>query len=268
MRALILEIEAGQAVVMKNNGQFTKVPAKPGWQTGDVVPLAANKSTPFKVWVALAACLVLMAGLAFSGYILYSTQVTLVSIDVNPSIELSLNRFDRVIAAKGLNTEGEQIVNEVPVSGLSYTQALNAMMEDTALNDYISANAVLVFAVQSGDATRQNRLLASLEKTAGAAVLARHQDAIIEYLPVDEKAVEDAHCHGMSAGKYTLVQELAGLVPGLDVDAYSHHSIAEIQGEIATHQHRGMECQNHSNGQNSGQGRHRPQNGPAGQGAD
>lgn len=236
MRGIVMEIEAGNAVVMKNNGIVDTVRAKPGWQAGDVVPIPA-RVVPFKALASIAACLVLAVGL-LAGFTLYHTQTTLVSIDVNPSIELSINRFDRVIAARSLNPEAEPILEDLPLKNLPYTEAVALLMENEVLDGYIVADALLVFSVQSDDATRQEVLLAELAQAADSVITGQYTDATTEYMLVDGEEVAAAHGHGMSAGKYKLVQELAEYVPDLDMDDYSHHSVTEIQGEIKAHRHR------------------------------
>ena len=61
-----------------------------------------------KIWrmaCAAAACLVVCLALA-GGYRLYFSPTSIISIDINPSIELSVNRFDKVVAVEGLNEDG------------------------------------------------------------------------------------------------------------------------------------------------------------------
>ena len=55
--------------------------------------------------IALAACLVL-AAVGLMGSRLYFEETAFVGIDVNPSIELGINRFDIVVSAKAYNEDG------------------------------------------------------------------------------------------------------------------------------------------------------------------
>lgn len=256
MRGVVMEIENGRAVLLKNSGLVETVRARPGWQLGDVVAVP-GKTLPFKALAGLAAVFVLCAGLLLAGYAVYNTQTTLVSIDVNPSIELSINRFDRVLAAQGLNPEAELLLRGLALRGLPYEEAVALLMGDETLNGYIAENAFVVLSVQTDDAARQESLLAGLQATVDTAVLPHHANASIEYLLADRPLVEAAHGHGMSAGKYLLVQELAEMVPDLNVDAYSHHSVGDIQGEIEAHRNRhGREAMPGAGGQ--GEGHHTP----------
>ena len=45
----------------------------------------------------IIACFIFLL-FSFSGYGLYFTKTSIISIDINPSIELNINRFDRVIS--------------------------------------------------------------------------------------------------------------------------------------------------------------------------
>jgi hypothetical protein len=44
--------------------------------------------------------------LAVGGYAFYNTPINYVSFDVNPSVELGLNFFDKVVSCEACNEEG------------------------------------------------------------------------------------------------------------------------------------------------------------------
>ena len=56
--------------------------------------------------VYAAACLLCML---LGGRWLYFTPIAEISIDINPSIELRVNRFDQVISVDGLNGDGQAL---------------------------------------------------------------------------------------------------------------------------------------------------------------
>ena len=57
--------------------------------------------------LAAAACL-LVAILGFSGWQLYQKPVAYVGLDINPSLELAVNRFDCVVTATAINDDGRR----------------------------------------------------------------------------------------------------------------------------------------------------------------
>ena len=73
--------------------------------------------------IALAACLALTA-VGLIGSRLYFEETAFVGIDVNPSIELGINRFDIVVSAKAYNEDGEALLRDVSVTGKPYDSAV------------------------------------------------------------------------------------------------------------------------------------------------
>ena len=59
-------------------------------------------------YIAAAVCLFFLA--CAGGYFVYSRPVSYISIDVNPSIELGINCFGRVVSAAAYNEDGEEIL--------------------------------------------------------------------------------------------------------------------------------------------------------------
>ena len=68
---------------------------------------------PAVKYAVSAVCVMLFLAVGGAGYSWIWTPVSYVSIDVNPSIELALNRFDRVVSAEAYNVEGEEILTVV-----------------------------------------------------------------------------------------------------------------------------------------------------------
>ena len=59
---------------------------------------------PYKRMAAVMACLLLVIA-GWRGYSAYFTAVFTISVDVNPSIELDVNRFDEVISVAAYNQD-------------------------------------------------------------------------------------------------------------------------------------------------------------------
>lgn len=64
-------------------------------------------------WRPALASLCLLLMLALGSYWLFLVPTAFISIDLNPSLELSINRFDRVIAVQGYNDEGQAIADSL-----------------------------------------------------------------------------------------------------------------------------------------------------------
>lgn len=243
---VIIEIKNGKAVLMQNGGAFISVPAGEGWRQGDVVSI---KSPGFRLrpLLALAACFAILLGLGGGGFRLYFTQTALVSVDVNPSIEMSLNRFDRVISAKALNREGEDVLAETAWKNRPYGRALESILNEEGKKGYFNQNTNVVVTVYSANGKKRSALLDGAQKTADEALAAHHVGTKAEVHAVDEGAVEEAHGCGVTAGKYIYLRQLQELSPDIDVEDYADNSIGQIKEQIE-------ECQNEHGPKSEGAG--------------
>lgn len=229
---IVFAIDKDDAVVMLPGGRFLSVKAGPGWKKGDVVALPAARRLELKPLYAIAACLALATVLGVSGARLYRQPVSLVSIDVNPSVELVLNRFDRVVSVTAMNDEGKAIVEDINVKNKNYTDAFDAMIISPALSGYITDTSLIAFSVSSKSVQKEDKILTGLRKLADDDILMSHHSAQVEYYTVDQELVDDAHLYGVSPGKYLYLLKLQEISPDIDIKTYTHHGIHEIQEQI------------------------------------
>lgn len=171
---------------------------------------------------ALAAiCLCLLLGTG--GYSVYRQPVSYISIDVNPSIELGINRFGRVVSAKGYNEDGRDILNHLSLKNIPYVQAVNRLLTDEAGSGFLREDSLLVFTVIS------DRCYSIMEEL-GAAGFAQTYETLM--YAGDADCMRDAHSHGMSFGKYRACQELAQYDTSVTVEDCHNMTMEEIHNRI------------------------------------
>lgn len=191
----------------------------------------------------MAACfLVLLLGAA--GYFTYTTPVAAISLDINPSIELTVNRFDRVIAATGYNADGEQVVAALDLKNKSYTAAMNAVLQDDTVASYLKDDGILEVTLTSDSQepmqNMQNCICAQTSVAAGQI-----------YCTDRREEVEAAHAAGVSFGKYRAFLELQKIDPDVTVEEIKTLSMREIRERIAA---ASGENEQSGNGYGQGQG--------------
>lgn len=177
-------------------------------------------------------CVFLMAGAG--GYTVYSRPVSYISIDVNPSIELAVNRFDRVVSVTGYNADGHDILQHVPLKNISYLQAIDRLLQDAYYSRFLSRDSQLVVTVVS---EHSDAMLEQIQANDSFQAL----DALT--YSSDTACMKEAHQHEMSFGKYRAFLELAQYDDDITVEDCHGMSMGEIQNRIKT-------CQGH-NGKNT-----------------
>lgn len=169
---------------------------------------------------SLAAAAVIIFTLALGIYEMWFVPVTVVSIDVNPSLELRVNRLDRVLSAKAFNDDGTKILDSLSVTGKNYEQAIDTVLTDSEFAEYLNSDSLLTFTVASENdeevISRINRCL----KKAG-----QHGVCVAS----SSDAVNEAHSLGLSLGKYQAYLEISQYDNTITPDDCLNMSMKELQ---------------------------------------
>lgn len=97
-----------------------------------------------------AACAVMLAVVFGMGsYRILNTAVSYISIDINPSFELELNRFNNVVEAAAYNDDGTEFLKNIDLKGKSYTEAIDSLLKNQEFISLLEENNRLDFTVVS-----------------------------------------------------------------------------------------------------------------------
>lgn len=211
----------------KNLRESTKkfLSAKRRKRVWDVYSLAFQR-------VFAAVCMVLVVAAGVKGYSWVQTPVSYVSIDINPSIELELNRFDKVVAVTAYNEEAEDILDGLSLKGRRYTDAIQIIVRSKAMQNYLKKESELYFTV-AADSSYKCKIEAGVEHCCG------HIGHKAKSVRADIELVSEAHSRGLSLGKYYAYLQLLQYDDTVTVEHCKDMSISEIHGLIDEHQHDG-----------------------------
>ena len=82
------------------------------------------------------------------------TPTAFISIDINPSLELGINRFNRIVSIRGYNEDGEELAGSLDIRFMDYDTALVSLLDSQELESYLSPDALITFTV-AGDSEAQ-----------------------------------------------------------------------------------------------------------------
>ncbi len=171
---------------------------------------------------ALAACLVL-AALGIGGVAWAWQPYAYVAIDVNPSVELGINRFDRVASTRAYNDDGAQVLKEADVDGMVYEDAIDAL--DDALRTYLQDGAVVQMTVVCSDEAAASEL-----ETVGTRCLDAGGTGQVHCSHASEEEHRAAASAGIGIGKYRVWQELVDAGVDITADEASAMTMRELLG--------------------------------------
>ena len=176
--------------------------------------------------VALAACAVLAVG----GYAYCSTAVNYVSFDINPSIELGINAFNKVVSVEAYNDDGSNLILETDVIGMPIKQAINLLVKEAVDQGYMADDGSTVISVTAESDNEDDAADIQEESEDGVseALLTKNIQAIVyancSSLELRTKAKE----LGISPGKYKLIAILCELDPSIDPEDCRNMKITDI----------------------------------------
>lgn len=184
-------------------------------QKGTVIIMKENKRKnnwiPKIAGLAAALLLVVGAGFGWNAYQVNYAVASTVSLDVNPSIEITVNQKERVLDVTALNEDGKKIVADMDFKGSDIDVTVNALIGSMVRNGYISdlSNSILV-SVDSKDAAGGEALQKKLTNEVTSLLQTQTFDGAVISQTVERNDALDALAekHGISTGKAQLIQRI------------------------------------------------------------
>ena len=208
MKAVIVEIREKYAAALSDDGCIIKCKDK-NYEVGQVIYLKKAQNPYLKYAARVAGIVAAVAVTSLSAWA-YCTPYSYVSLDVNPSIEYSLNRFDYVLSCSAVNGDGEEILNNLRLKNISIEKAIEATIKEIAAQGYLLGEEPggIVIAAAGGDETKSQKLAQELKTSAKA--VAEEQSLTVEIVSegVGKEQVAEAREKGVTPGKLNLVQKL------------------------------------------------------------
>ena len=197
----------------------------------DVIPLKKRKSQ-FRQWAALAAAFAVVAGAGLFGYfgMITNRVASIVSLEVNPSIELRINKKEEVIEANAMNADAEQILEGMKLKGTDVHTATNAIIGSLLKHGYIDelANSILL-SVEDADSARGAALQEVLSDEINAILTGASVNASILSQYVEGEAVDAVSKeYEISHGKAALIEHILAANSNYTFEELSKLSVNEL----------------------------------------
>jgi len=204
---------------------------------GTVIPMTTKKTVNRKWTTLVAACLAVM--LLCGGGVLYQQAhavASVVSLDVNPSIELKVSRNEKVLACVPLNEDAKAILadmsNGADLKGAKLDVAVNAIVGSLVRNGYLdSISSAIMISVEDKDAARAEKLQRELTSAVDGVLQTSEAKAAVltQTLTQDATREQQARENNISTGKAALVNRVLAINPALKFDALAKLSVEELK---------------------------------------
>lgn len=204
---------------------------------GTVIPMTTKKTANRKWTSLIAACLAVM--LLGGGGVFYqraNAVASVVSLDVNPSIELKVNRSEKVLVCTPLNEDAKAILadmsNGADLKGAKLDVAVNAIVGSLVRNGYLdSISSAIMISVEDKDTARAEKLQRELTSAVDGVLQTSEAKAAVltQTLTQDAGREQQARENNISTGKAALVNRVLAINSTLKFDELAALSVEELK---------------------------------------
>lgn len=147
LRGLIIDINDDYISVMTKGMEMKKIKYKEGCNIGDEIYIHRDDYiVKNKIhWKPMAAAAMLFLALSVGGvgYAMQNMVYSVVSVDINPSVQMELNRNDKVIGLEALNDDAEKVITEEMI-GQNVEDVLRQLVSNSSEQGYLEDNGFLL----------------------------------------------------------------------------------------------------------------------------
>ena len=179
-----------------------------------------RRSPKYRIIPAAAAVCMVIA--LFAGIKLYFTPTTHINIDINPSLDLGINRFDRVISVSALNDDGKKLIETLDIKYASYDDALRRILDNQSIEALLSENELMtVTVIETNNAQSANIISAVRDCTNGLGNVHCHSASSEGAFAASEL--------GLSYERYLAYLELRAVDPDITPEKIRNMTMREIR---------------------------------------
>ena len=229
MKAIIMRHGNGGSYTVDKEGNFRFVRGVKEKPVGTEINILSQSVASITKIAMVIVCLLLIV--SYSSYsLLSSSEAYAVYIDINPSIELIFNRFDKLKEFYPLNSDGGRLLQNIKHHGKVddlVLEIINEACSEGYLGDREGNTSVLI-TVTSFTGKYPDKAVNKLLRALNDSGLSE----IVEIWECSLEDMERAVSLGVSPGKLKMAETLKALFPSSNLDELLRHSVEELNSAI------------------------------------
>ncbi|WP_160691855.1 anti-sigma factor domain-containing protein [Clostridium sp. C2-6-12] len=205
-KGMIMEVKKSYAIALTDAGIMEKIKSKPNMEVGqkifyfedDIVKAPSSniyrRNNLIRAFGSIAALFLLV--FTFFSTFKYDQAYAVVSLDINPSIQIEADSKQKIIKVEGVNDDGKKIdfsdVKDIPLE-----DGIQKIKEKLVADKYLDSNKEVLVGVyiKNGDN-------ASYEENLQKAIRTTFNTEDITYVKADKEEVAEAKTENISLGRY------------------------------------------------------------------
>jgi len=206
-KGMIMEVKKNYAIALNDKGIMDKILFKQNMEVGqkifyfedDVVKATANKAHRYNNFIksfgSIAALFLLV--FTFFNTMRYEQAYAVVSLDINPSIQIEADSNQQIIKVEGVNIDGKNI-DFSDIKDISLDDGIDKIKEKLIAKNYLDTNREVLVGyafIKNGD---NSAYVDDLKD----AIQSTFKTEKVTYVKGDKEDVNEAKTKGISLGRY------------------------------------------------------------------
>ncbi|HEX9027005.1 MAG TPA: anti-sigma factor [Clostridium sp.] len=206
-KGMIMEVKKNYAIALNDKGIMDKILFKQNMEVGqkifyfedDVVKATANKAHRYNNFIksfgSIAALFLLI--FTFFNTMRYEQAYAVVSLDINPSIQIEADSNQQIIKVEGVNIDGKNI-DFSDIKDISLDDGIDKIKEKLIAKNYLDTNREVLVGyafIKNGD---NSAYVDDLKD----AIQSTFKTEKVTYVKGDKEDVNEAKTKGISLGRY------------------------------------------------------------------
>lgn len=225
MKGIVVEKNNENCVLLLSDGTFKTVKNTDELQIGLVIYMNSTEhSNAFylKKMASMVAAVLIVAFIGLGAYS-WTVPVQYISIDINPSVELVINYYNRIIRMEPLNDDGERLLASVDLQLKKYEKGVNEIIETAKDLGYLANEWDVLISVSSSNSELRQKTQEEIEKKVS-------QQA--EVLTFDSAEHDRSVQEGLSPGKSKIIGKVMESGTNLTEEELADASVKDLMLRI------------------------------------
>mgnify|MGYP000892856050 CR=1 FL=1 len=221
MKGIIVAKNNETSVLLLSDGTFKTVKTAEGFEVGMVLfvnDVLRPRSYYWKKIAYMAASVVLVVFIGLGAFA-WSTPIQFIDIDINPSVELSVNYFDRIISVNALNEDGKKLMESVNVQAHRYESGIELVISTAQNMGYINDEEDVLISISSSNPKRVEKAQNDIREKVSPSV---------EILTFDTQQREQSIQKGISPGKDNIIEKVIEIGTDIDKEELTKKPVKEL----------------------------------------
>lgn len=206
-KGMIMEVKKNYAIALNDEGIMDKILFKQNMEVGqkifyfedDVVKATANKAHRYNNFIKSLGSIAALFLLVFTFFntMRYEQAYAVVSLDINPSIQIEADSNQQIIKVEGVNIDGKNI-DFSDIKDISLNDGIDKIKEKLIAKNYLDTNREVLVGyafIENGD---NSAYVDDLKD----AIQSTFKTEKVTYVKGDKEDVNEAKTKGISLGRY------------------------------------------------------------------